>query len=264
MSAPADSAEHGLEHGCKRLAGKVALITGGSSGMGLASARLFIEHGARVIVTGRDRATLAAAAALLGPNALALHSDAADLAQIDALMAQVQARFGRIDVLFVNAGVAVARPIEQVTEDSFDAQLNVNLKGVFFTIQKALPLMAGGASVILTTSISNQLGSPNFSVYGASKAALRSLVKSLALELIGRGIRVNAISPGPIATPMFDRLGLPDELAAAKKRAIADKSPSKRFGAAGDIANCALFLASDESGYIVGEEIVVDGGMSLL
>ncbi len=260
------AAAHGGRHGGKRLDGKVALITGGSSGMGLASAQLFIEHGARVIVTGRDAATLAAAAELLGPNALALQSDAADLAQIDTLMAQVQARFGRIDVLFVNAGVAVARPIEQVTEANFDEQLDVNFKGVFFTIQKALPLLAvaGGGSVILTTSISNQLGSPNFSVYGASKAALRSLVKSLALELIGRGVRVNAISPGPIATPMFDRLGLPDELAAAKKRAIADKSPAKRFGASADIANCALFLASDESGYIVGEEIVVDGGMSLL
>ena len=248
----------------KRLAGKVALVTGGSSGMGLASAQLFAEHGARLVVTGRDPAALAAAASLLGEDALAVSSDAADLTQIDALMATVKARHGRIDVLFVNAGVARAAPIEQVTEADFDAQLDINLKGVYFTIQKALPLMAPGASVILTTSITNQLGSPNFSVYAASKAALRSLVKSLGLELIGRGIRVNAISPGPIATPMFDRLGLPDALAEAKKRAIAEKSPSKRFGAASEIASCALFLASDDSAYIVGEEIVVDGGMSLL
>lgn len=248
----------------KRLAGKVALVTGGSSGMGLASAQLFAEHGARLVVTGRDPAALAAAASLLGEDALAVSSDAADLTQIDALMATVKARHGRIDVLFVNAGVARAAPIDQVTESDFDAQLDINLKGVYFTIQKALPLMAPGASVILTTSITNQLGSPNFSVYAASKAALRSLVKSLGLELIGRGIRVNAISPGPIATPMFDRLGLPDALAEAKKRAIAEKSPSKRFGAASEIASCALFLASDDSAYIVGEEIVVDGGMSLL
>ena len=248
----------------KRLAGKVALVTGGSSGMGLASAQLFAEHGARLVVTGRDPAALAAAASLLGEDALAVSSDAADLTQIDALMATVKARHGRIDVLFVNAGVARAAPIDQVTESDFDAQLDINLKGVYFTIQKALPLMAPGASVILTTSITNQLGSPNFSVYAASKAALRSLVKSLGLELIGRGIRVNAISPGPIATPMFDRLGLPDALVEAKKRAIAEKSPSKRFGAASEIASCALFLASDDSAYIVGEEIVVDGGMSLL
>ena len=248
----------------KRLAGKVALVTGGSSGMGLASAQLFAEHGARLVVTGRDPAALAAAASLLGEDALAVSSDAADLTQIDALMAAVKARHGRIDVLFVNAGVARAAPIDQVTESDFDAQLDINLKGVYFTIQKALPLMAPGASVILTTSITNQLGSPNFSVYAASKAELRSLFKSLGLELIGRGIRVNAISPGPIATPMFDRLGLPDALAEAKKRAIAEKSPSKRFGAASEIASCALFLASDDSAYIVGEEIVVDGGMSLL
>lgn len=247
-----------------RLAGKVALVTGGSSGMGLASAQLFAEHGAQLVVTGRDPVTLARAASLLGDGALAVASDAADLAQIDALMATIKARCGRIDVLFVNAGVARAAPIDQVTEADFDAQVGINLKGVYFTIQKALPLMAPGASVILTTSITNQLGSPNFSVYAASKAALRSLVKSLGLELIGRGIRVNAISPGPIATPMFDRLGLPDAVADAKKRAIADKSPSKRFGAASDIASCALFLASDDSSYIVGEEIVVDGGMSLL
>ncbi len=248
----------------RRLEGKVALVTGGSSGMGLASALLFKEHGARLAITGREPATLDAAAARLGQDVLAVRSDAASLADIDGLMAAVGERYGRLDVLFINAGVAHAAPIESVSEADFDAQLGINLKGAFFTIQKALPLMRSGASIILTTSITNQLGSPNFSVYGASKAGLRSLVKSLALELIGRGIRVNAISPGPIATPMFDRLGLPEALAEAKKAAIADKSPSKRFGAAAEIASCALFLASSESSYIVGEEIVVDGGMSLL
>lgn len=250
--------------GAKRLDGKIALITGGSSGMGLASAQLFVEHGAQVVVTGRDPATLAQAAQSLGADALALRSDSADLTQIDALMEAVRARHGRLDVLFVNAGVARAAPIEAVSEADFDSQVGINLKGVFFTIQKALPLMDKGGSIILTTSISNRLGSPNFSVYAASKAALRSLAKSLGLELIGRGIRVNAISPGPIDTPMFGRLGLPDDLAAAKKRAISDKSPARRFGEPGEIAGCALFLASDDSSYIVGQEIVVDGGMSLL
>lgn len=247
-----------------KLAGKVALVTGGSSGIGLASALLFQNEGARIAITGRDPAGLAMAGSVLDGQALVMRSDAGQVGEIAAAMAQVKQRYGHLDVLFINAGIASPAPIEQVTEASFDAQVAVNLKGVFFTIQQALPLLRPGASVIVTTSITNQLGSPNFSVYGAAKAGLRSLVKSLALELIGRGIRVNAISPGPIATPMFDRLGLPDALAAAKKQAIADKSPSRRFGSAEEVAKAALFLACADSSYIVGEEIVVDGGMSLL
>lgn len=248
----------------KKLAGKVALITGASSGIGLASARLFQAEGAQLAITGRDPQALARAAAELGGDVLALRADAGSLADIDRVMEQVKQRFGRLDVLFINAGTASPAPIEQVSEASFDAQMTTNLKGVFFTLQKALPLFGAGASVIVTTSITNQLGSPNFSVYGAAKAAQRSLVKSLGLELIGRGIRVNAISPGPIATPMFDRLGLPDAVAAAKKLAIAEKSPIGRFGSADEIARAALFLASADASYMVGEEIVVDGGMSLL
>jgi NAD(P)-dependent dehydrogenase (short-subunit alcohol dehydrogenase family) len=247
-----------------KLAGKVALITGGSSGIGLATAQLFQAHGAQLVITGRNPATLDAAAATLGPGAMVLRSDAADLAQIGHLMDAVRERHGRIDVLFINAGTAAPAPFESVTEADFDQQLGVNLKGVFFTIQKALPLLKPGAAVIVTTSIANQLGSPHFAVYGAAKAALRALVKSLGVGLIGRGIRVNAISPGPIATPMFDRLGLPEEVAAAKKREIAAKSPSARFGSADEIAKAALFLACSDASYIVGEEIVVDGGMSLL
>lgn len=247
-----------------RLAGKVALITGGTSGIGLASARLFQAHGAQVAVTGRSPEGLAQAGAALDGRALVLQSDAGSLDEIDAVMAAVKRRYGRLDVLFINAGVACPAPIEQVDEAAFDAQIGVNLKGVFFTIQKALPLFDGPASVIVTTSITNRLGSPHFSVYGAAKAALRSLVKSLGLELIARGVRVNAISPGPIDTPMFDRLGLPDAVAAAKKQAIAAKSPSGRFGSADEVAKAALFLASADASYMVGEEIVVDGGMSLL
>ena len=250
--------------GLPKLAGKVVLITGASSGIGLASARLFLTEGAQLAITGRDPEALTRAGAELGPQVLLVRADAGSLADIDAVMARVKQRFGRLDVLFINAGVAAPAPIELVAEADFDAQMAVNLKGVFFTVQKALPLFAAQASVILTTSITNQLGSPNFSVYGAAKAAQRSLVKSLGLELIGRGIRVNAISPGPIATPMFDRLGLPEAVAAAKKLAIADKSPLKRFGRADEIAKAALFLACADSSYMVGEEIVVDGGMSLL
>jgi NAD(P)-dependent dehydrogenase (short-subunit alcohol dehydrogenase family) len=248
----------------RKLEGKVALITGGSGGIGLASARLFQAEGAQLAITGRDPEALARAGAELGAAALVMRGDAGRLDDIDAVIAQVKQRFGRLDVLFINAGTALPAPIEQVSEALFDEQMTTNLKGVFFTLQRALPLLGAGASVIVTTSITNRLGSPNFSVYAAAKAAQRSLVRSLGLELIGRGVRVNAISPGPIDTPMFERFGLPAAAAAAKKRAIAEKSPSKRFGSADEIAKAALFLASDDSSYMVGEEIVVDGGMSLL
>lgn len=247
-----------------RLQGKTALITGGTSGIGLATAKLFRAEGARLAITGRDPERLAAAQAEFGDDALVIRSEAGSLAEIDSLMAQVKDRFGQLDVLFLNAGIAKAAPAEMVTEDQFDEIIGTNLKGVFFTIQQALPLLDGNASIIVTTSITNQLGSPHFSVYGASKAALRSLVQSLSLELIGRGIRVNAISPGPIATPMFDRFGLPPEVAQGIKSDIAGRSPIKRFGTPEEIAKVALFLASDDSAYVVGEEIVVDGGMSLL
>lgn len=247
-----------------RLQGKTALITGGTSGIGLATARLFRAEGARIAITGRDPERLAAAQAEFGEDALVIRSEAGSLAEIDALMEQLKTRFDKLDVLFLNAGVAKAAPVEMVSEEQFDEIVGINLKGVFFTIQKALPLLGGNTSIIATTSITNQLGTPNFSVYGASKAALRSLVESLSLELIGRGIRVNAISPGPIATPMFDSFGLPPEVVQGVKGEIERKSPIKRFGTPEEVARVALFLASDDAAYVVGEEIVVDGGMSLL
>jgi NAD(P)-dependent dehydrogenase (short-subunit alcohol dehydrogenase family) len=248
----------------EKLAGKRVLITGGSSGIGLATARLFQQHGAHVAITGRGADALAQAGAALDGKALLIQRDAAIVSEIEATVAQVGDAWGRLDVLFVNAGGAQPAPFEQVTEAAFDAQLGVNLKGVFFMIQKALPLMQAGASVIVTTSIANQQCSAPFAVYGAAKAALRSMVKSLGLDLIARGIRVNAISPGPIATPIFDRLGLPPAMAEEKKQAIAARSPIGRFGLPEEVAQAALFLASMESSYIVGEEIVIDGGMSLL
>lgn len=248
----------------KRLDGKTALITGGSSGIGLATAKLFLEEGARVAVTGRDPAALTHARQVLGGESLVLASDAGSVADIEALMAQMRSHFGALDILFLNAGVARALPFLQTSEQQFDEMMDINVKGVYFTIQKALPLLSAKSSVIVTTSITNQLGSPNFSVYGASKAALRSLVMSLALDLIGRGIRVNAISPGPIATPIFGKFGLSEEGRSATVNRIQEKSPARRFGEPEEIARVALFLASDESSYIVGDEIVVDGGMSLL
>lgn len=246
-----------------KLDGKIAVITGGTSGIGLATAKLFQAQGARVAVTGRNAEALRRAHEELGADALVMRSDAADLADIDSLMAAVKERFGRIDILFVNAGVARVGPIETVGEADYAGMMDINVKGTFFTIQKALPLFGDSASVIVTTSIANQLGSPNFSLYAASKAALRSLVQSLALELVGRGVRVNAISPGPIATPIFDSFGLPADVAQGVKSGIAEKSPKKRFGTPDEVANAALFLACDP-GYVIGAEIVVDGGMSLL
>lgn len=247
-----------------RLKGKNILITGGTSGIGLATAKLFRDEGATLIVTGRSEEGILRAREELGADVLVLGSDAGNLGDIDSLMTQVKEHLGKLDVLLVNAGVAKAAPIEHVSESLFDDIMGVNFKGVYFTVQKALPLFSANASVIVTTSITNQLGSPHFSVYGASKAALRSVVQSLGLELIERGIRVNAISPGPITTPIFDRFGLPGEVVNAIKGEIERKSPIKRFGTPDEVAKVALFLASDDSAYIVGEEIVVDGGMSLL
>ena len=247
-----------------KLQGKTVLITGGSSGIGLASAKLFRDEGAQLAITGQDPDGLALAQEELGSETLVIRSNAGNLAEIESLMKQVDQRFKRLDVLFINAAIAKAAPIEQVSETQFDEIMGINCKGAFFTIQNALPLFGNRASITVTTSITNQLGSPNFSVYGASKAALRSLVQSLSLELIGRGIRINAISPGPIATPMFERFGLPADMVRAIKSEIEHKSPLQRFGTPEEIAKVALFLASDDASYLVGEEIVVDGGMSLL
>lgn len=248
----------------KKLTGKNALITGGNSGIGLATARLFLEHGARLAITGRDPASLEQARVALGGDVLALQSDAGSVGDIGQLMHHMGEQLGRLDILFVNAAIAHVKPFELVTELEFDEMANVNFKGVFFTIQKALPLLSNNASIIVTSSIANNMGSPGFSVYGACKAALRSLVKTLGLELIGSGIRINAISPGPIATPMYGRIGLPDEMEQTIKAGIQEKSPIQRFGDPEEVARVALFLASDDSSYIVGDEIVVDGGMSLL
>ena len=247
-----------------RLAGKNALITGGNSGIGLATAKLFRDHGARLAITGRDPISLEQARVMLGEDVLAVQSDAGKLNDIESLMFQTGEHFGQLDILFFNASSAYAAPFELVNEAEFDEMAAVNFKGIFFTIQKALPFLSNGASVIITTSITNQMGSPNFSVYGACKAAQRSLVKSLGLELIGKGIRINAISPGPIDTPMYGRVGLPEGVEQMVKSGILNKSPIKRFGLSEEVAKVALFLASDDSSYIVGDEIVVDGGMSLL
>lgn len=248
----------------RRLKGKVAVITGGNSGIGLATAKEFVEQGAKVVISGRDQKTLDEAAKQLGSDALAVRADVAHLADIDKLFAAVKAKFGRIDVLFVNAGIGKFSPFEAVTEEFYDAILDVNLKGAFFTIQRALPLLADGASIVLNTSINAHIGMPNSSVYAASKAGLLSLARTLSAELLGRNIRVNAISPGPVSTPIFGRLGLPAEVLEQTRQDIVSQVPMKRFGRPEEIAKTVLFLASSDSSFLLGTEIVADGGMSQL
>jgi NAD(P)-dependent dehydrogenase (short-subunit alcohol dehydrogenase family) len=248
----------------QRLSGKTALITGGNSGIGLATARLFLEHGSRVAITGRDAATLEAAARELGRDVFAIRSDAGKVSEIGQLMDVVGERFGQLDVLLLNAAGGQPAPLEFTSEEHFDSMVAVSFKGVFFSIQKALPLMRAGASIIVTTSIANQVAAPNFGVYAASKAAARSLVRTAALELAQRGIRVNAVSPGPIDTPGFGRWDVPQEVVDAARADFTNRSPSRRFGRAEEVARAALFLASEESSYVVGAELVVDGGFSQL
>ncbi|MCU0238082.1 MAG: SDR family oxidoreductase [Pyrinomonadaceae bacterium] len=245
-----------------KLNGKIAVITGGSSGIGLATAQTFIKEGAKVVITGRKQETIDEALALLGENAFGVRGDVANLADLDTLFATVKEKFGGIDVLFVNAGVAFFAPLEASSEEFFDQIMNINVKGAYFTVQKALPILHDGASVVLTTSVVNQIGMENASVYSATKAALRSLARTLSAELVGRGIRVNAVSPGPIETPIFSKTGMPQEALDEFGASVIQQVPMKRMGKADEVANAVLFLASADSSFILGSEIVVGGGMS--
>jgi NAD(P)-dependent dehydrogenase (short-subunit alcohol dehydrogenase family) len=247
-----------------KLEDKVAVITGGNSGIGLATAKEFKKQGARVVITGRDQHTLDEAKREIGGDVLAVRSDASSLSDIDKLFGAVKEEFGRIDILFINAGIGKFAPVEAVTEELFDSIMNINFKGAYFTIQKALPLLSETASIILNTSINAHIGMPNSSVYAASKAALITLARTLSAELVDRGIRVNAISPGPISTPIFNRLGMPPEVLEETARNIKEQVPMKRFGRPEEIAKTALFLASSDSSFLLGTEIVADGGMSQL
>ena len=239
-----------------RLQGKRALITGGTSGIGLETARRFVEEGARVAITGLNKATIDAARKELG-DVLVIESDAGDAASQGNVAAEIRKAFGQLDVLFINAGVVELKPIDQWDAAAFDRSFNTNVKGPYFLLQQLLPVFANPASIIINGSVNAHIGMPTSSVYAATKAAIISLAKTLSGELIARGIRVNAVSAGPIMTPVH--AGRSDE----EKAAFVKQIPAGRFGQATEIANAVVFLASDEAAFTLGAEVLIDGGMSL-
>ena len=245
-----------------KLDGKVAVITGGSSGIGLATAKRFVEEGAHVVITGRREKELKEAAAFIKRNVTTVTGDITRLEDLDRLYAVVKEKHGHIDALFANAGWGEVAPIETATEDHFDKTFDLNAKGTFFTVQKAIPLFEDGGSIILNTSVSNVMGLPMFAVYGASKAAVRSFARGWAMALKDRNIRVNAVSPGPIETPALEKAGLTPEQAEQAAAGFVSKVPLGRRGKPEEIAATVAFLASDESSYITGVELAVDGGMA--
>ncbi len=244
-----------------KLNNKVAVVTGGSSGIRLATAQRFIADGAQVVITGRNQEALDAAVAELGDRATGIRGDVANLEDLDRLFTQVQEQFGRVDVLFANAGVAPFVPFEAVTVEHFDGLFNINVRGLFFTVQKALPLLSEGASVILNASVVAQSGLPNTSIYSATKAAVRSLGRTLAAELSPRGIRVNVVSPGLIETPLWGKLGLSQDEIDAFGAQVVQQTPLGRPGKPEEIAGTVAFLASDDASYFTGADLVADGGM---
>src|SRR5258708_498582 len=244
----------------ERLEGKVAVVTGGNSGIGLATAKRLQEEGARVAIAGRSKTTLDEAVRTIGNSVLAVQAGAAQLADLEKLYAEVSQKLGKIDVLFVNAGVAKFAPLAATSAATYDERFAINIKGAYFTVQKALPLLNDGASIILNTSVADSQGTVGASAYSATKAALRSLARTAAAELAGRGIRVNTVAPGPIVTPIFGRTGLPKEAIDEFAKEIVAKVPMKRFGQPEEVAGAVAFLASQDASYITGVEINVDGG----
>jgi len=243
-----------------KLAGKTALITGGNSGIGFATAQLFLAEGARVAITGKDSERLAKAKSTLGGKVETITANSARMGDMETLATEAKAKLGSLDVLFVNAGIALPTPFAAVSEAQYDEQFNVNMKGAFFTVQKLLPLLKDGASVIFTSSTANEMGLPGLSVYSASKAALRSLVRTLTAELAGRHIRVNSISPGPTDTPIHGKMGIAPEVAQTMVKTLLAQVPAARFAQSEEMAKVALFLACSDSSYVFGHELVADGG----
>ncbi|MGZ4978460.1 MAG: glucose 1-dehydrogenase [Methylobacter sp.] len=244
-----------------KLSGKIAVITGGNSGIGLATAKLFANEGATVVITGRRQAELDAAVAEIGSNAVGIQGDVSKLADLDKLYAEVKNQFGHIDIVFANAGIAELAPIGLITEEHFDKVFGINVKGLLFTVQKALPLLVDGGSIILNSSAANTLALEGFAVYSATKAAVRSFARTWTNELKERKIRVNVVSPGPVETPIFDKMGLSEQQIDEFGTNIATQVPLGRFGRPEEIAQAVLFLASSDSSYVAGVDLYVDGGM---
>lgn len=246
----------------KRLEGKVAVVTGGNSGIGLATAKRLQEEGAKVAISGRSKKTLDEAVKLLGDKLVAVQSDVSKLEDIDKLYSEVSKKLGKIDVLFVNAGIAKFSPVADTPENLYNEIFDINTKGAFYTIQKAVPYLNDGASIILNSSVAAETGVQGAGVYSATKAALRSFARTAASELVGRGIRVNTVAPGPIVTPIFGRTGLPQEAIDEFAKGVVARVPMQRFGQPEEVASVVAFLASSDASYITGEEIHVDGGMN--
>jgi NAD(P)-dependent dehydrogenase (short-subunit alcohol dehydrogenase family) len=246
-----------------KLKGKTAIITGGNSGIGFATAEVFLQEGATVIITGRREDAIQKAVLKLGKGAHGIASDAGNMKEVKELKKQVATITSQVDIVFANAGVALFAPFEQVTEELFDANLDINFKGAFFTIQTLLPLFSAGGSIILNSTILVHSGLAAASAYSASKGAVLSLGKTLAAELANRNIRVNSISPGPIDTPIYTKMGMTGEALQQFAAGVQAKIPLNRFGQASDVAQAALFLAADDSKFLTGSEITIDGGKQI-
>jgi NAD(P)-dependent dehydrogenase (short-subunit alcohol dehydrogenase family) len=245
----------------KRFEGKVAVITGGNSGIGFATAKRLVAEGASVVITGRRQAELDNAVDEIGNSAtIGIQGDVSNMQDLDRLYAVIKSEHGHIDILFANAGLGTVAFLGHVTEEHFDLHFNVNVKGLFFTVQKALPLMKDGGSIILNASITSSKGNQAISVYSATKAAVRSFARTWTVDLKERKIRVNAISPGPVATPIFDKIGLAADQKEQFLASLVERVPMGRMGNPDEIASAVLFLASSESSYVTGIELAVDGG----
>lgn len=240
---------------------KQIVITGGNSGIGQATAKLLVEKGAKVLITGRNQATLDQTVKTIGDNILALQADTAQISEAEKLADYVKTHLGQLDGLFINAGIAQFAPLEAVTEEHFDSQFNTNVKGAFFTLQKLSPLLKEGSSIVLNASVVYHKGFATAGVYAATKAALRSFARTLGAELLPRGIRINVVSPGPITTPIYDRLGIPEAEKAGWAESMRASNPMKRFGTPEEVAQTVLFYLSPASSYITGTELLVDGGL---
>lgn len=247
----------------QRLEGKVALITGGNSGIGLATAKRFVDEGAHVFITGRRKSELDAAVNEIGRSVTGVQNDVANLESLDQLYTTVKQQKSKLDIVFANAGTGEFAPLGQITEEHFDKQFNVNVKGLLFTVQKALPLLQPGASIVLNASIVSITGSPAFSVYSATKAAVRSFARTWCVDLKEKGIRVNVISPGIVPTPGYHTsLGMTQDQLDQLVQSSASQIPLGRVGTADEIAKAVVFLASDDSSYVNGIELFVDGGVA--